>query len=205
MLTAKNLLQNADPLRHEPRLRQAQRDRLRHRVVSAPVTDASGTLSPWHRRLTPFLATALLIAAVAVATQVWPRGGTALQAAVRFEVRLAEDREGPGLRAARVGASERTVYLHETILVDNSDIAGSRVVMGTDPSRFGVEVRLTAAGAEKMRAATFAHIGRPVAILIDREVVIAPTLRAPLATAALISGDFTRADADRIVNGIAVP
>ena len=38
----------------------------------------------------------------------------------------------------------------------------------------------TAEGARKMREATASHVGRPMAILIDGEVVMAPTLRDPI-------------------------
>jgi preprotein translocase subunit SecD len=55
-----------------------------------------------------------------------------------------------------------------------------------------------------MRQATANHIGRPLAILIDGEVITAPVVRGPISTSALISGDYTRAEADRIVNGIVI-
>jgi len=63
-------------------------------------------------------------------------------------------------------------------------------------------VRLNAAGADKMRRATMNHLGRPVAILIDGEVVSVPTVKSPIGAAAVISGDFTRADAERIAQGM---
>jgi preprotein translocase subunit SecD len=46
------------------------------------------------------------------------------------------------------------------------------------------------------------HLGRPVAILIDGEVVSVPTVKSPIGAAAVISGDFTRADAERIAQGM---
>jgi len=55
-----------------------------------------------------------------------------------------------------------------------------------------------------MRQATANHIGKPVAVLIDGEVVTAPVLRGPISTLGLISGDYTRAEANRIVSGIGV-
>ena len=53
-----------------------------------------------------------------------------------------------------------------------------------------------------MRRATANHLGKPLAVLIDGEVVMAPTLRSPVSDSALISGDFSQAEAERIVNGI---
>lgn len=41
-----------------------------------------------------------------------------------------------------------------------------------------------------------------VAILLDGKVIVAPVLRLPIDTSAEIDGNFTRADAERIVKGI---
>jgi preprotein translocase subunit SecD len=57
-------------------------------------------------------------------------------------------------------------------------------------------------GAAKMLRASQSHIGRPLAILIDGEVVMAPVVRSPIRTSAVITGSFTRAEAERIVAGI---
>jgi preprotein translocase subunit SecD len=94
------------------------------------------------------------------------------------------------------------VYLHDEIIVTNGDISQSRVVPGDRPSRFGVGVEFNAEGAAKMRQATGSHVGRPLAILIDGDVVTGPVLRSPIGSSALISGDYTKAEADRIANGI---
>src|SRR5204863_9868661 len=109
----------------------------------------------------------------------------------------------PGLTAARVANSNRAIYLHPEIIVTNADIAFSNVIPGNTPAQqFWIDVRLNAAGADKMRRATMNHLGRPVAILIDGEVVTAPTVKSPIGAAAVISGDFTRADAERIAQGM---
>lgn len=144
-----------------------------------------------------------IVAALVIGGQFWARQGAVVQAAMRFEVRPADDQPGPGLQAARVARSNRVVYLHRDVIVTNGDIAGSRVVPGASPAEFWIDVRLNAAGAEKMRQATMNHIGKPVAILIDGDVVTAPTLKSAIGAAALISGSYTRADAERIATGIA--
>jgi preprotein translocase subunit SecD len=94
------------------------------------------------------------------------------------------------------------IYFHQEIIVTNGDIAQSSVVQGDGPSRFGGGVQFNAAGAQKMRQATASHVGRPVAILIDGDVVMAPVLRAPISASAVIRGDYTQAEAERIVSGI---
>jgi hypothetical protein len=44
----------------------------------------------------------IVVGIVAVGSQIWSHGGATLQAAVRFEVRLAEDHPTAGLRQARI-------------------------------------------------------------------------------------------------------
>jgi hypothetical protein len=205
MKTVKDLLRDADPLRHEPDRPAEERERLRQTIVAA-ASDATAPLSNWFRaRIALFAAVAVaVIAMVAVGSQVWSPGGATLQAAVRFEVRLAEESPATGLREARVSGTDRVIYLHQEAIVTNSDVVQSRVVQGDNASRFSVAVEFSAAGAERMRQATASHIGKLAAVVIDGEVVMAPVVRAPVSTLGLISGDYTRAEAERIVSGIGV-
>ena len=192
-MNLKNLLQSVDPIRRESGQIDAQR--IRNRVVQAAhhVDDRPAVSA---RRAAVVAAAALIIAAVLVGTQMLSH------AAVRFEVRLAEEQPAAGLTAVRV-APNRTVYLHPEVVVTNADIAFSNVIPGNAPAQqFWIDVRLNAAGADKMRRATMNHLGRPVAILIDGEVVSVPTVKSPIGAAAVISGDFTRADAERIAQGM---
>jgi preprotein translocase subunit SecD len=55
-----------------------------------------------------------------------------------------------------------------------------------------------------MRAATGGHIGKPVAILLDGQMVMAPVVKASLGASAEITGNFTKAQAERIVEGIGI-
>ena len=112
------------------------------------------------------------------------------------------------LRAARstksvLADSGRMIYLHPETIVTNDDIAQSWATED-GPDRFGVSVELLEAGAQRMRQATAAHIGRPVAILIDGQVVMAPVVRSAIGNSAMITGHFTRAEAARIADGIGV-
>jgi preprotein translocase subunit SecD len=143
----------------------------------------------------------VVIGITAAGYQMWMRGTTQLLAAVRFEVRLAEDQPIPGLIVARVADSGRVIYLHPEIVVNNDDILQSWVSEDS-PNQFAVAVQLLPGGAERMRQATATHVGRPVAILIDGTVVAAPVVRAPIGDAAVISGNYTRAEAERIADGM---
>jgi len=201
MKTIKQLLQDADPLRHESSVPLVQRDLLRQNVASR-ASDAvgAGTKRPRFGRLVIVSLAALGI--LFVGLRLWPFVVFESHAAVRFEVRLAEDSPGPGLRAAQVMGTNRSVYLHEDIIVSNGDISRAQILQGNQPSQYSVGVEFTDEGARKMRAATEKNIGKLVAILIDDEVVIAPVIRAAIAESAVISGNYTREQAERIVNGI---
>jgi preprotein translocase subunit SecD len=84
------------------------------------------------------------------------------------------------------------------------DISRSQVVPGAGPSHFGVAAEFTAAGAERMRRATSSHLGGPLAILVNGDVVAVILVKAPLSTSAVIGGDYTRADAERLASGIGI-
>jgi hypothetical protein len=140
----------------------------------------------------------VLVAAVVYQTM-WP---AQLSAAVRFEVRLAEEEPQAGLTVVRAGTGGRFVYLHPGAIVDNDDIAQAWVSGGAGDGRFGVAIQFLPRGAEKMREATSGHVGRPPAELLDGTVVMAPTVRSPIGDTATITGDFTKADAERIAAGV---
>jgi preprotein translocase subunit SecD len=153
------------------------------------------------RRVVLGAAAAAAAALVGVLVAFGDRG--TLQAAVRFEVRLAEEQPAPGLIVARAADSGRLVYLHPEPILTNDDIAQSWV-LEEEPDRFGVSVHFLQAGAERMRRATANHLGRPVAILIDGEAVTAPVVRSLISDSAVIDGDYTRAEAERIADGISM-
>ena len=204
MKTVHEILRDTDPLRHEPPPDARQRDRIRQSVIAAASTNA-GAAGRWFRApLAVAALAAVMVAAVFAVSLRNPRGSATVYAAVRFEVRLAETQPATGLIAARVSGSDRVVYLHDEAVVTNADIERCTAVSGSNASRYNIGVEFNAAGAEKMRLATIAHEGRPMALLLDGEVVMAPVIRSPIARSAVISGDYSKAKAERIINGIGV-
>ena len=206
MKDIKELLLDADPLRYEPTFPSGRRDSRRQAVLAAGSAARAPAGRGSRSRMAVFLTVTLtVIAASFLGSRVWSVFVSDLQAAaIRFEVRLAEDRPASGLREAKVSGSDRSVYLHDEVVVTNSDIAVARVVPGDGPSEYSIGIEFKAAGAEKMRAATGSHIGKLVAILLDGQVVMAPVLRSPIGASARITGNFTRTQAERIVNGIEI-
>ena len=110
---------------------------------------------------------------------------------VFLEVRLAETEPVRGLTfEAPVKGSERKVHIHYATVVTNGDLLKARVVeIG---GRYEVGVTLTPPGAGKMTEATSRHAGRPLAIILDGEIVAVQTVRQALASEMIFSGDFTR-------------
>ena len=199
MNTVRDLLRDADPLNADAERLDDARDGIRGAVLDA----ASVDLPPVSRRRVVLGAAASLAAIVIISFLVGLSDQGTVRAAVRFEVRLAETRPAPGLIVARVADSERLIYLHPELIVTNDDIAQSWVAP-EGQQNFSISVQFRDAGAQRMRHATSAHIGRPVAILIDGKVVLAPVLRSAISDVAMITGDYTQAEAERIAAGIGV-
>lgn len=200
MKATRELLRDSDPLIYERALGDEDRERLR-RAMWAGASSKNTSQSAWPHRLVAAAVLMLVLVAGVAASRLW-QASVALQAQVKFEVRLADERPGDGLIEAQVRGSEHVIYLHPEIVVTNGDIAQSGVVPGDNASEFWIDVEFTAAGAERMRQATARHIGRPVAILIDGAVAAAPRLRSPIAASAVISGDFGQDEAQAIADGI---
>ena len=70
------------------------------------------------------------------------------------------------------------------------------------PSTFNVTVLFNADGAQNMLRATSSHNGRPIAILLDDRVVMAPIVRSAIRGSAVITGNYTKSEAERIVQGL---
>jgi hypothetical protein len=205
MKTIRELLLDADPLQHEPPLPSGERDSRRQAVlVAASGSRACARVQSRSRIAVLAIVALTLIVISSLGSRLWSPFVRDVQGAVRFEVRLAEEKPAPGLREAKVSDSGRTVYLHSEVIVDNGDISTARIVQGGDPSQYAVDLKFSKSGAEKMRKATGNHIGKPMAILLDGLVVMAPVVRSPIGDSAVVTGHFTKTEAERIVNGVGI-
>ena len=120
---------------------------------------------------------------------------------VFLEIRLAEAAPVRGLTfEAPVKGTEKKVHIHYATVVTNADLLKARVV--EIAGRYEVAVTLTPQGAEKMTYATSRHVGRPLAIILDGDIVAVQTIRQALGSEVAISGDYSQADAARIVAGL---
>lgn len=203
MKSIEDLLTEADPLQHESTCWRGDREFRRQAILAAASADHSPSPARFRSRLAIFATLCLILIGVSfLSSQTRSLFVSELQAAVRFEVRLAEDKPSPGLQQVQISGSEQPLYLRQEVIVTNSDIASARVLPGNAPGQYAIEVEFSASGAARMRQATAGHIGKHVAILIDGQVVMAPLLRSPISTSALVTGSFTKAGAERIVKGV---
>ena len=123
-------------------------------------------------------------------------------APVEVEFRLAEQDPDDDLLEATVAGTSRAIYLHEDPIVTNEDIIEARVTLD-DLENPVIDVRLSPAAGERMRKETRAHLGGLLAILIDGQVIRAPTIRAPIGDSARIEGEFSEDEARRIARSLA--
>ena len=115
---------------------------------------------------------------------------------------LAETAPAAGLVEATLSGSDKKIYHRREAIVTNGDVLEARVVPGDDASAFNVAVTFSPDGSRRMSQATSEHLGRPVAILANGRVIAAPTLKARISDSAVITGHFTRAEAEAVASGL---
>ena len=92
---------------------------------------------------------------------------------------------------------EKSIYLHEPVLIDNSDIED--VVASVDElGRPALSVRFVKSAHDRIESATEAHVDRPVAIVINGKIRSAPILQSRFSNSAQITGAFTKEEAEQI-------
>jgi hypothetical protein len=93
METVRDLLREADPLRHEPPRPEEEREGIRRAVLAAAsgVTPGSSMRSSTVRTPVALAVALIVVGLAAISSNIWSRESAAVHAApIRFEVRLAE-------------------------------------------------------------------------------------------------------------------
>jgi TonB family protein len=94
--------------------------------------------------------------------------------------------------------------MRSSAVVTGADVTGARAV-DAGGGRYSVGVAFSAAGSNRLAEFTKIHIGKPVAIVLNGRVISAPIVRSIIRESAVISGSFTKEEADRIVAGFGTP
>lgn len=207
MSEIKELLRDADPIQHESPISSDQRDAQRRVVLAASTDERAQAMSvkrSWES-LTIMIA-AIVVVSLFVAGRLSSPLVREVHAAVHFEIRLAEDQPGPGLSEVKLPGTDRSdgsIYLHDEAVVTNSDISTVRALQVGD--KYSLSIQFNAAGAKKMHDATANHIGKPIAILLDGQVVMTPVVREPVDASVEITDSFTKDQVEKVVKGILAP
>jgi preprotein translocase subunit SecD len=120
---------------------------------------------------------------------------------LKVEFRRAESAPAEELTEAAVAGTKDKIYLHKIADATNDDIAESCCVEDGQ-ARPAVEVIFTKEGAKKMAKLSKQHKDKPLAILVDGQVISAPIVRARFSERAMIAGNFTKEQVDKLVKGI---
>lgn len=120
---------------------------------------------------------------------------------IQVEFRWAEAAPGKGLTEARVPKTGEAIYLRKEALITNEDITEAQAL--EDPStREGYKIALvfTKQAAERMAKATERADGKRLAVLVEGRVISAPFLSGSIYDKAVITGEITKVEAERIAS-----
>ncbi len=139
---------------------------------------------PHPARVLPLIAFALLFPTAV---------GWADDPAPTLEFRLAEDTETPGWEQMTEPGSEKPIFVSPKASLNGTHV--EKVSFYKDgrgnPS---IGLTLTDDGAKLMEATTSRNLGKKLAIVLDGEVVSAPTVRSTVAKEVQITGRFGKED-----------
>jgi preprotein translocase subunit SecD len=117
---------------------------------------------------------------------------------LRLEFRRAETEAAKGLEEATVPGSGAKIYLHKTADADAADVAAAILDdSGCEPV---LKVVFTREGRAKMEKLSKEHHGKPLAVVLDGKVLVAPVIRATITEKAVLTG-IDKADLERILKG----
>lgn len=120
---------------------------------------------------------------------------------IQVEFHWAEGAPGKGLTEARVPKTGESIYLHKEALITNQDIIEAQALEDSS-TRGGYKIALvfTKQAAERMAKATERSDGKRLAVLVEGRVISAPFLSGSIHDKAVITGEITKVEAERIAS-----
>ena len=123
------------------------------------------------------------------------------KAHVRLEFRPGSQSPGSGLTEMTASGSETPVYISDDVALSNVDIKSARVKTGLNGRQ--IEIVFTETGAERFAQTTEQLAGKLLGILVDGELISAPRVMEKISGGrAVITGKFSKQEAERIASGI---
>lgn len=132
-----------------------------------------------------------------------PATSAGREAGVSFAIHLVA--AGPGLGVVMASSSQGggPVPIASERHVSNVDVEEARVARTGSGCR--VDIRLTETGSRKLARLTRDHVGERLALVIDDEVAMTPTIRSEIAQGTVaLTGDFTDARCEEIARGLSL-
>ena len=120
---------------------------------------------------------------------------------VVLEFRIAEEEPAPNLTEMVFKPTGKIFYLHDKVLVDQSDIESAVVtIQNGHPA---VELILTSRGTKTFEKLTAQNVGKRCGMVVSGKLLSAPIIRDTISGGrAIISGIFTESEAETIANGL---
>ena len=120
---------------------------------------------------------------------------------IEFELRFAEETPAAGMVEATF--EDRKYYLHEKAVITNDDILDAEAVEGIREGVFDIKITISPEAAENLSKATKAKEGKLMAIVLNGKIKSAATLQSELSsTTMMITGNFSREQAEKLADGI---
>jgi len=120
---------------------------------------------------------------------------------IALEFRIAEEESAPNLTEMVFEPTGKIFYLHDKVLIDQSDIESAVVtIQNGHPA---VELILTSKGTKKFEVLTAQNVGKRCGMVVDGKLLSAPIIRDTISGGrAIISGIFTESEAETITNSL---
>ncbi len=119
------------------------------------------------------------------------------RAQAQFSVRAAAAEPVSGWQRMESPDADRTVWVAPTPSLTSDDVERAQSSTGPDGGP-AVAIRFTEAGSEKMRELSAAQVGRPIAMVLDGELIWAPVVRTVISAEALLTGGPNGLSADQV-------
>ncbi len=120
---------------------------------------------------------------------------------VKIEFVGADPEPAPGLTKVTPPGSLKPIYLHPKPELTGDDVASAKVTQ-TERGDAAIHLVFSGEGSKKMQQFTQAFLLKHMAILVDGKLLCAPRIVSTISHEAQITGNFDRAEAERIVAGI---
>jgi preprotein translocase subunit SecD len=119
-----------------------------------------------------------------------------------IEFRLAQLEPEDGLTEMTFAATGETYYLHDEVLLDDSDLSAAKAIDWQGETV--VDLTFNEAGKQKLERVTGEHVTKRLGMVVGGKLLSAPVINAPITQGrAVIAGRLTPEEAQRIASGIA--